>query len=152
MKTHTELGITAEEHAALVATIDVLRAEQVIFDMGRTCSVRTGNYEDDEERLDAEMSFEPGDNTSYPQSPCGTACCIGGTMSLLMQNGMKLPARITPEMGDAAKRFVWEQNVSGRPLNALFWDVTDSGILPAEGIAAIEQFLAGNTIDPWLEG
>lgn len=136
-KTHEELGITAHERAALVATIGVLEQEQTVFDMSMSCSVRE------------DCEPDSGDvTTNIPTSPCGTNLCIGGTMSILMQNGLKLPDLITPTMGSVASAYVNKSNCHSA-LSRLFWDVTDTDVEPSEGIEAIERFLTGNTLDPW---
>lgn len=133
-KTYEELGITAEEHAALIATIGVLEQEQIILDMGQSCNVQPpGVY----------------DSFHVPTPPCGTNCCIGGTMSILMQNGMKLPDLITPEMGAIAAKFVNDREDDNRGLHALFWDETSPDTTPETAIKAIQAFLGGETFDPW---
>lgn len=128
------LGITETERAAMIATIDVLKGEQIIFDMGTPCSI----------------GYEPSwDVSSVPTAACGTSCCIGGTMSLLMQNDMKLPEIVTPEMGDIATAYVTSHEDETKHLYQLFYgDTLEED--PKAGIQAIERFLSGNTRNPWL--
>lgn len=135
-----QLGITEEERTAMIATIDVLRLEQVHFDMSTIATSNGGS-----------------------QPPCGTHACIGGTMSLLMQNGMKLPAKVTHEMREQARTYVqghepyigegsnFMVDMDRTKLTRLFYDVVDSDVPPAEGIKAIEQFLTGNAASPWCD-
>jgi hypothetical protein len=132
--TAEQLEITPEEWQALIRTIDVLRAEQISFDMGNTCTTQSsGEFR--------KLSKEP----TYR---CDTNCCIGGSMSLLMQNAMQIPEMVTPAMGDVAHRFTMAYDDDG-VFHSLFFDNTSSDD-PREGIAAIERFLRGNTEDPWL--
>ncbi len=140
-KTAEELGITEQEREALVASIDVLRQEQLVFDMGAAC-----------------LKVNSGEIRVYA-TPCGTRACIGGTMSLLMQNGMALPSRVTKKMADEANVYVMRQSghyydevnefVPPGVLYNLFFGTTETGVTPAEGIQAIESFLAGRREDPW---
>lgn len=132
--TADELGITPEQRQALIRTIDVLRLEQIVFDMGNICTVKSSGY-------GRKISHEP-------KYSCDTNCCIGGSMSLLMQNAMSMPKTVTPAMGDVAHSFTMGFKDSGVFHHLFFDDTTEND--PSKGIAAIERFLRGNTEDPWL--
>lgn len=132
--TADELGITPEQRQALIRTIDVLRLEQITFDMGNTCTVQS--------------SGEFRKLSKEPKYSCDTSCCIGGSMSLLMQNAMTMPKLVTPAMGDVAHKFTMKFDDSGVFHNLFFDNTSESD--PSRGIAAIERFLRGNTEDPWL--
>lgn len=142
--TAQELGITEQEREALIKTIGVLEEEQIIFDMSTPCN-----------RLKSREHIRYG-----AVSACGTHACIGGTMSLLIQNNMTIPEKITPGMQglaidyvdkhsayDAEGVFVSEERT---PLTRLFFDETEEDVRPEEGIAAIKRFLHGNK-RPWGE-
>ncbi len=137
----SELGITEQQRDALIKTIDVLKAEQVVFTMGTSC-------------------YNPIVVSDGAAPACGTRACIGGTMGLIMANGGTFPERVTNEMVKSAAGFVdandpwglnhglYDRNRS--ILTPLFYDNLEEGTTPADGIAAIERFLAGNKSDPWL--
>lgn len=129
-----ELGITKIEREAMIATIDVLRSEQITFNMA------------------VPYSADGGRHLTKTQPACGTNLCIGGAMSLLMQNGMKIPADVTPEMAERCNEFVMSHDGLDDALEPLFFDTIDSDLMPSEGIAAIERFLTGHTHDPWKMG
>ncbi len=133
------LGISELERAALIRTMEVLAREQIVFDMSTPCSTR------------GERQPEEPDVTSLRATPaCDTHLCIGGTMSILMQHEMQVPAEITPEAGDEAFRYVLDDIPHTHRLRELFYGRLSSAIEPTDGIAAIKQFLSGNTSDPWL--
>ncbi len=142
-----ELGISEQERDALIKTIEVLEAEQIVFNMAVTCDIS-----DD----------APAEAYNAPSHPCGTRACIGGTMSLIMQNGGTLPRSITPKMRDRASDFVGRHTCYPSSLNGLmsvdmdrtrftrlFYDY-EGNETPAQGVTAIKLFLRGNKF-PWGE-
>jgi hypothetical protein len=69
---------------------------------------------------------------------CGTVACIGGH-AWLTEN---------PNDFEGASEFV--MNITtGDELYKLFYETTLSGVTPAEGAQAIDNYLNGNTESPW---
>lgn len=136
MLTAEQLGITDAEYTALLTTRDLLAAEQPVinFDMGY-CFTHT-------EACHACQVTEP-------LNLCGTTACIGGWMSLLMQNSGSLPDEITPQQALGMNEYVESYLYTG-PLHNLFWGYPTIGVDPWQGVEAINNFL--ETGDPqWRE-
>lgn len=78
---------------------------------------------------------------------CGTACCIGGYMHLV--GGGKLEAAQAQRLRDLPSGVIKSDHGFGE----LFYpNVGSRGwneLTPADAIEAIDNFLSGNTQDPW---
>lgn len=134
------LGITTAEHRALIQVAEIIGASPYIGDR----TIR--DFEDNKEPkrgLGFNMSF-------IAQAwDCGTSCCIGGHVSLLMQ-GVDMTDEhplVTAEQREIAEKYVFRSDTDSRdggnaltPLYYPAFDVMDDA-RPVDAIHAIRNFL-----------
>jgi hypothetical protein len=136
---HKALGITEGEYLAVIEVRELFASNKLIFDDGDSPKQQNG--------------FNM--NVIVDQDECGTTCCIGGWMFLIM-------TRDRTTTSTKASHYVQQER--SRPLYPLFFPFTDVNrrdlhddngqawdfpyelIPPAYALAAIDNFLA--TGDP----
>lgn len=94
-----------------------------------------------------------------PLRPCGTACCIGGSMEMHMAGLTDLQINDRPTPRQAATWGDTLNNVAGRPsgspnLYALFYSypTEPEDRTREKAVEAIDRFLAGRVVNPWRVG
>jgi hypothetical protein len=121
-----ELGVTPDDYAALLETREILSRP-----------------------LPDGLGF---DMTMFLNSehPCGTACCIGGYMRLTtVKDGVERAARGEVQYFSQIGADIDDHE----PFERLFYPDVDNRpwreMTPAIAVQAIDNFLSGNTKDPW---
>lgn len=157
--THSELQITKTAYNALIWVRDRLDNLGTLpgwmeFDMDRWGAP---------ERCDIQRG-----NTTLGE--CGTAFCIGGSMQMWIagltecDEDEPLTEALAWRMKDIQRVHGLNANTRDNPLYQLFFDYPMTGQVdyrtgekradheptPAEAVAAIDRFLAGNRWNPWL--
>lgn len=138
-KTAEQLGITDQEYDALIKVKEFLATIENPRDVQSEYPIQNfDKLPPQQAKFNMRNPVEKYD--------CGTACCIGGWMSLYMQ-GVQLvqPVTITGLNATMASRFVYDRKSD--PLQPLFFPLKDDsdeywdGLTPMDAIVQIELFL-----------
>jgi hypothetical protein len=141
--TAAELGTSQRNYDALLAARAILEAPELPkgmrFDMKEFVTELFERDEDGETHT-----------IGTPMHTCGTAMCIGGTMQLCL-SGIGLDVVDLTDTQDVL--LVEKSEIENEvvfvhlfyPSLIYHWE----NITPADAVKAIDNFLAGNTKDPW---
>ena len=111
--THTELGVTAEEHTALIAVLGMLERGELVHDQrdSRGCH----------------LQIPHGFSMAFAGTSCGTTACIGGWAAALM--GINQSDYVNGRHSRGLRNLYWPGKIG--------WDAA-----PAQAAFALRSFLS----------